>query len=126
MRDHFCMMDRRQHQRNKRDRNEQRRAEAPTEAPTRIVLSGLDEADKATVADILGEGDVWAKVGTGDTYWRVVESVLAGVWRLEGSTAGGQTVECVEIGPVPQPILTAAAEQARATIEIPKANAMPV
>jgi hydrogenase-1 operon protein HyaF len=98
----------------------QRRAEAPTEAPTRIVLSGLDEADKATVADILGEGDVWAKVGTGDTYWRVVESVLAGVWRLEGSTAGGQTVECVEIGPVPQPILTAAAEQARTTIEIPK------
>jgi len=98
----------------------QRRAEAPTEAPTRIVLSGLDEADKATVADILGEGDVWAKVGTGDTYWRVVESVLAGVWRLEGSTAGGQTVECLEIGPVPQPILTAAAEQARATIEIPK------
>jgi len=42
------------------------------------------------------------------------------VWRLEGSTAGGQTVECVEIGPVPQPILTAAAEQARTTIEIPK------
>ena len=72
------------------------------------------------MADILGEGDVWAKVGTGDTYWRVVESVLAGVWRLEGSTADGQTVEWIEIGPVPQPILTAAAEQARATIEIPK------
>ena len=100
--------------------NLQRRAEAPNEAPTRIVLSGLDEAYKATVADILGEVDVWAKVGTGDTYWRVVESVLAGVWRLEGSTAGGLAVECLEIGPVPQPILTAAAEQARATIEIPK------
>jgi hydrogenase-1 operon protein HyaF len=98
----------------------QRRAEAPTEAPTRIALSGLDEADKATVADILGEGDVWAKVGTGDTYWRVVESVLAGVWRLEGSTAGGPTLECIEIGPVPQPILTAAAELPRTTIEIPK------
>jgi len=98
----------------------QRRAESTTEAPTRITLSGLDEADKATVADILGEGDVWAKVGTGDTYWRVVESVLAGVWRLEGTTAGGQTVECLEIGPVPQPILTAAAEQPRTTIDIPK------
>ncbi|HSW33908.1 MAG TPA: hydrogenase expression/formation protein [Steroidobacteraceae bacterium] len=98
----------------------QRRAETPTEAPTRIALSGLDEADKATVADILGEGDVWAKVGTGDTYWRVVESVLAGVWRLEGSTADGRTFEWVEIGPVPQPILTAAAEQPRTTIEIPK------
>ena len=98
----------------------QRRAEVPTDLPTRIALSGLDEADKATVADILGEGDVWAKVGTGDTYWRIVESVLAGVWRLEGSSADGQTFECIEIGPVPQPILTAAAEQARAMIDIPK------
>jgi hydrogenase-1 operon protein HyaF len=97
-----------------------RQAETPAETPTRIALGGLDETDKATVADILGEGDVWAKVGTGNTYWRIVESVLAGVWRLEGSTADGQTFEWIEIGPVPQPILTAAAEQARATIEIPK------
>jgi len=98
----------------------QRRAEAPTEAPTRIVLSGLDEADKATVADILGEGDVWAKVCTRDTYWRIVESVLAGVWRLEASTADGTTREWIEVGQVPQPILTEAAKQSRTTIEIPK------
>jgi len=98
----------------------QRQAEVPAETPTRIALGGLDEADKATVADILGEGDVWAKVGTGNTYWRIVESVLAGVWRLRGSTADGQTSEWIEIGPVPQPILSAAAEQPRATIDIPR------
>jgi hydrogenase-1 operon protein HyaF len=98
----------------------QRQARSPAEAPTRIALGGLDEDDKATVADILGEGDVWAKVGTRDTYWRIVESVLAGVWRLEASTADGRTTEWIEVGQVPQPILTAAAEQARATIDIPR------
>ena len=72
------------------------------------------------MADILGEGDVWAKVGTRDTYWRIVESVLAGVWRLEASTADGTTTEWIEVGQVPQPILAASAEQARATIDIPK------
>jgi len=98
----------------------ERQALAPAGLPTRISLDDLDETDKATVADILGEGDVWAKVGTRDTYWRIVESVLAGVWRLEASTADGTTSEWIEVGQVPQPILTAAAEQPRATIDIPE------
>jgi len=98
----------------------QRQAQSPAAVPTRIALGELDETDKATVADILGEGDVWAKVGTGDTYWRIVESVLAGVWRLEASTADGTTTEWIEVGQVPQPILTAAAELTRTTIDIPR------
>ena len=98
----------------------QRQAQAPAEAPTRIALGDLDETDKATVADILGEGDVWAKVGTQDAYWRIVESVLAGVWRLEASTADGRTTEWIEVGQVPRPILAAAAELTRTTIDIPK------
>jgi len=97
----------------------QRQARTPAAVPTRIALGNLDETDKATVADILGEGDVWAKVGSRNTYWRIVESVLAGVWRLEASTADGTTTEWIEVGQVPQPILAAAAEQARATIDIP-------
>jgi len=48
------------------------------------------------VADILGEGTSGPSRHRGDTYWRVVESVLAGVWRLEGSTADGQTFEWIE------------------------------
>jgi len=96
-----------------------RRRETPDAPPTRIALGGLDEADKAAVADILGEGDIWAKVGVDGAYWRVVESVLTGVWRLEASTADGTTTECLEVGTVPQPILRAAAELPRATIEIP-------
>ena len=96
-----------------------RHAESPG-APTRIDFDALDETDKATVADILGEGDVWAKVGIADTFFRVVESVLAGVWRLEASTADGTTTEWLEIGPAPQPILTAAETLPRATIDVPK------
>jgi hydrogenase-1 operon protein HyaF len=98
----------------------ERQALAPSDLPTRIGLDDLDETDKATVADILGEGDVWAKVGDRSTYWRVVESVLAGVWRLEASAADGTTSEWIEVGQVPQPILTVAAEQPRATIDIPE------
>jgi hydrogenase-1 operon protein HyaF len=50
----------------------------------------------------------------------VVESVLAGVWRLEASTADGRTEECIDVGPVPGPVLQAAAELPRATIDIPR------
>jgi hydrogenase-1 operon protein HyaF len=95
-----------------------RQAESPA-YPARISFAALDDVDKATVADILGEGDVWAKVGIGDTYFRIVESVLAGVWRVEASSAGGATTEWIEIGAVPAPILTAAAELPRTSIEMP-------
>ncbi|MGB5103750.1 MAG: hydrogenase expression/formation C-terminal domain-containing protein [Steroidobacteraceae bacterium] len=97
-----------------------RRIDAPSAPPRRFDLSGLDESDKATVADMLGEGDVWAKVGVGDAFWRVVESVLPGVWRLESTNADGTTHEWIDAGAVPQPILQAAQELPRDTIEIPK------
>jgi hydrogenase-1 operon protein HyaF len=89
------------------------------EGPTRIDFAGLDENDKAAIADILGEGDVWAKVGSADAFFRVVESVLAGVWRLEATAADGSTTEWIEVGAVPQPILTAAAQLPRATLVVP-------
>jgi hydrogenase-1 operon protein HyaF len=96
------------------------RAVTPDLPVKRFSLAGLDEAGRAAIADILGEGDVWAKVGVGDRFWRVVESVLAGVWRLESSTSGGATEECIDVGPVPGPVLRAATELPRATIDIPR------
>jgi hydrogenase-1 operon protein HyaF len=95
------------------------RAAQPDLPVKRFNLGGLDEAGRAAIADILGEGDVWAKVGVGNRFWRVVESVLAGVWRLESTTADGRTEECIDVGPVPGPILQASAELPRARIEIP-------
>lgn len=97
-----------------------RRIDAPDAPPTRFNLRDLGESDKATVADMLGEGDVWAKVGLGDTFLRVVESVLAGVWRLESSNADGTTSEWIEVGAVPQPILEASTQLPRDTLEVPK------
>jgi hydrogenase-1 operon protein HyaF len=96
------------------------RAVAPERPVTRFGLDSLDEAGRAAIADILGEGDVWAKVGVGERYWRVVESVLPGVWRLEASAADGSVEECIDVGPVPGPILQASAELPRATIDIPR------
>jgi hydrogenase-1 operon protein HyaF len=97
-----------------------RRVEQPDAPPQRYALDGLGEAGKAAVADILGEGDVWAKVGVGEAFWRVVESVLPGVWRLESSRADGTTSEWIEVGTVPQPLLQAATELPRTTVDIPK------
>ena len=44
-------------------------AESAGLPPTRIGFAALDEDDKATVADILGEGDVWAKVGSTSAFF---------------------------------------------------------
>lgn len=96
------------------------RAAGTESPPTRYGLGHLDEASKAAVADILGEGDVWAKVGVGDRFWRVVESVMTGVWRLESTAADGTVEECIDVGPVPGPVLQASAELPRATIDIPQ------
>jgi hydrogenase-1 operon protein HyaF len=95
------------------------RMTTPDLPPARIDLGALDENDKAVVADILGEGDVWAKVGLGDAFCRIVESVLAGVWRLESSKADGTRDEWIEVGTVPQPILQTAATLPRARVEVP-------
>jgi hydrogenase-1 operon protein HyaF len=96
-----------------------RRVSEPDAPPTCVSLDGLNEAEKAAIADILGEGDIWAKVGLGDTFFRVVESVMAGIWRIESSTADGAQGEWIEIGPVPAPVLRAAAELPRAEIQMP-------
>jgi hydrogenase-1 operon protein HyaF len=96
-----------------------RRIDKPDAPPMRVSLQHLSEVEKATIADILGEGDVWAKVGLDNAYWRIVESVMAGIWRVESSTADGTQGEWIEIGTVPEPILRAAAELPRAAIDVP-------
>ena len=97
-----------------------RRVTVPDAPPTRVSLHELDDAEKATIADILGEGDVWAKVGLDNAYWRVVESVMAGIWRVESSTADGTQGEWIETGPIATPVLRAAAELPRAEIKVPE------
>lgn len=95
------------------------RIEAPEMPPRAFSLAELDEDGKAAVADILGEGDIWAKVGVGDSFCRIVESVMPGIWRLESSTADGGAREWIEVGAVPHAILQAASELPQASIDIP-------
>ena len=96
-----------------------RRIDTPDGPPTRVSLQHLSDIEKATIADILGEGDVWAKVGLDNAYWRIVESVMAGIWRVESSTADGTQGEWIEVGAVPEAILRAAAELPRTAIDVP-------
>ncbi len=93
-------------------------AESPGE-PTRISLKALTEEELGTVADVLGEGDIWAQVG-GAAAWHIVESVLTGLWRVEATEADGTKAEWLEVGAIPQVILTATERMPRDRIRVPE------
>lgn len=92
-------------------------AESPGE-PTRISLKGLSDDELGVVADVLGEGDIWAQVG-GNAAWHIVESVLTGLWRIEANEADGSKSEWLEVGAIPQVVLAAVERMPRDTITIP-------
>ncbi|MBS8228770.1 hydrogenase expression/formation protein [Vannielia litorea] len=78
-------------------------------------LAALDAANRALVAETMGEGEVAMRVH-GIPAIAVQESVFAGVWMLSG--AG---VDAVEVGPVPQLALERAFEPRM----LPKSHAAP-
>lgn len=63
-----------------------------SEAPVRVDLSDLPEADARLVDEVLGEGEVQAKLADGT---RVQESVMPGLWRVK--TAAASWVEVADI-----------------------------
>lgn len=83
----------------------QRRAAG--ERPQAIELNGLDEADRALVNQVLGEGEVAAQV-TGSPGVQAQESVFAGVWRVLYLEDGRVLRDTIEVGPVPQALAEAA------------------
>jgi hydrogenase-1 operon protein HyaF len=95
-----------------------RQAEAPRE-PIRVSLRALDEHERATLADVLGEGDVWAVIG-GGAHWRLVESVLAGVWRVEATAGDGTGSEWLEVAAIPHAITQAAERMTRTSLALPE------
>ncbi len=68
----------------------------------RFDLSALDKANRALMAETLGEGEVSMRI-YGIPAIAVQESVFAGVWVLKGA---GQ--DAIEVGPVPQAARTRA------------------
>lgn len=90
------------------------RAWRPGMAALRLDMSGLAEADRQIIDQVLGEGEVSAQV-TGDSGTLAIqESVLAGVWRLRGwDPEGNAFADRAEVGDVPAAVgLAALAGQA--------------
>jgi len=67
-----------------------------------LDLSGLAEADRLLIDQVLGEGEVGVQVvGEGGTL-TIQESVFAGIWRLRGRDNEGYAyADRVEVGDVP-------------------------
>jgi hydrogenase-1 operon protein HyaF len=92
--------------------------EAPGE-PERIAMRELGPVDREIVVDLLGEGDVAAEVG-GHGYWRVQETLLAGLWRVEARATDGSQAEWLEVATIPQAVTQAAERLARERVDVPQ------
>jgi hydrogenase-1 operon protein HyaF len=80
------------------------------EPAERVSLRGLGEADLALVNQVMGEGEVSAKVeGPGASLY-VQESVFAGVWRVMRFEHAALVDDWLEAGTVPAALRQAAAD----------------
>ena len=70
------------------------------EAPVAVELGGLDDADRALVGQVLGEGEVAVQVGT-EPGLQAQESVFAGVWRVLHFEQGRLVRDTIEVGAIP-------------------------
>jgi len=88
----------------------------------RLDLTGVPEATRAVIDDMLGEGEVAIQIG-GERPHRIQESVFAGVWRVCALDVEGRLVlDGLEAAPVPGVALEAArsaATERTAPVEIP-------
>ena len=74
-----------------------------------LDMSGLAEADRKLVDQVLGEGEVSAQVAGESGTLAIQESVFAGIWRLRGRDLEGSTfADRVEVGDVPAAVGLAA------------------
>ncbi|MDE2604349.1 MAG: hydrogenase expression/formation protein [Burkholderiales bacterium] len=85
--------------------------------PRRVSLLGFGAADLALVNQVMGEGEVGARVtpaAEGGAELRVQESVFAGVWRVMRLQGGALVEDYLEVGPVPSALREAAMEDVAA------------
>lgn len=78
------------------------RAWRPGQSATSLDMSGLAEADRVLIDQVLGEGEVGAQVVSEGGSLSIQESVFAGIWRLRGRDNDGYAfADRVEVGDVP-------------------------
>jgi hydrogenase-1 operon protein HyaF len=96
-------------------------AAADGAAPEPIDLTKLDADNLALVNQMLGEGEVSARV-EGAQSLRIQESIFAGIWRTVISQGGRVVADQVDVGAVPPVLVSAAREGGRtgATLKMPE------
>jgi hydrogenase-1 operon protein HyaF len=86
-----------------------------SEQATRLHLEPLDDVSIQAISEILGEGEVAGSVTLDEISYKVQESILAGVWRVQGSDGS----DIVEVATAPAVILDAASSLAPADFPVP-------
>ena len=81
--------------------------------PQAVELTGLDAANLALVNQVLGEGEVSARI-EGETETLVQESVFAGIWRCVTRRGEQVLADSVQVGPIPSMLAAAARAAAKA------------
>lgn len=91
-----------------------------------INLAQLDVDNLRLINQVLGEGEVSVRV-EGSVSIQIQEAVFAGVWRVVVSEAGRVSADRIEVGAIPEVVISAArnatqsvAARAIQTIEIPE------
>ena len=79
-------------------------------------LTDFDDDSRQAIREILGEGEVTGNLHLDGVQYEITESVLTGVWRLRGDDGS----DWVEVGTVPQPVLTASQSLQPATYRVPE------
>lgn len=83
-------------------------------APAPVNLLELDPANLALVNQVLGEGEVSARVEIdGGASIRIQEAIFAGVWRTVTSRDGRICADQVDVGAIPPVLVSAARAGAR-------------
>ena len=90
------------------------------DGPAVVPLAGLNEAELTLVNQVMGEGEVSARVLPDAErpqlpQARIQESVFAGLWRVLEWLPDGTVSDCLEVGAVPGALLRAAADDASGT-----------
>ena len=73
-----------------------------------VDLSPLSEADRTLINQVLGEGEVSARVAQAGGELLVQESVFAGVWRVLHRVDGRTVADHIEVGRIPLGLMEAA------------------
>ncbi len=81
-----------------------------------VAVTELEPPCRQALREILGEGEVTGEVSLDGVSYRITESVLTGLWHLQGSDGS----EWVEVGPVPAVVTRAAESLQPAPVPLPE------